>query len=168
MFGPHLSHRAQTIISGFAKKNLKIATVESCTGGMVAALLTEISGSSAVVDRGFVTYSNQAKQDLVDVPRDILNDQNKGAVSQECAEAMARGGLQNSLADVVVSITGIAGPTGGTDNKPVGLVWFGVARRDQPTVQTYQKIFPNFGRSSIRIAALEFALLQLENVLKDV
>ena len=108
-------------------RGLKIATAESCTGGLVAGALTEIAGSSDVVDRGFVTYSNEAKQQMLGVPAATI--EKHGAVSRETAEAMARGALGNANADLVVSITGIAGPGGGSADKPVGLVHFAAASR---------------------------------------
>ena len=104
-----------------------VATAKSCTGGLVAAALTDIAGSSAVVDRGFVTYTNEAKQQMLGVPPTTSN--NHGAVSRETAEAMAKGALAHAEADLAVSFTGIAGPGGGTAEKPVGLVHFGAAAR---------------------------------------
>nr|WP_298684645.1 nicotinamide-nucleotide amidohydrolase family protein [uncultured Dongia sp.] len=112
----------------YRQKGLKIATAESCTGGLVAASLTAVAGSSDVFERGWVTYSNQAKSESLGVPPEIIVD--KGAVSTEVAEAMARGALRRSQADVAVSITGVAGPGGGSAEKPVGLVFIGLARKD--------------------------------------
>jgi nicotinamide-nucleotide amidase len=112
----------------YRQKGLKIATAESCTGGLVAASLTAVAGSSDVFERGWVTYSNQAKSESLGVPPDVITD--KGAVSAEVAEAMARGALRRSQADVAVSITGVAGPGGGSAEKPVGLVFIGLARKD--------------------------------------
>ena len=119
-------------------RGLNLATAESCTGGLVAAALTEIAGSSDVVDRGFVTYSNEAKQAMLGVPTATLK--RYGAVSAQTAAAMAAGALKNSPADVAVAITGIAGPGGGTKQKPVGLVHFAAAprrtaRRPEPTLR---------------------------------
>lgn len=110
-------------------KNLKLVTAESCTGGLLAAMITRRPGASDVLERGFITYSNQSKTDLLHVPQEIL--ENHGAVSAETAEAMAAGALQNSRADIAVSITGIAGPGGGSPDKPVGLVYFGLATQKQ-------------------------------------
>ena len=141
------------------EKGLKIATAESCTGGLVAATLTEIAGSSDVVERGFVTYSNDAKQELIAVPPAILTKH--GAVSAETAEAMARGALARSRADVAISVTGIAGPGGGSAEKPVGLVWFGVARKLGENL-TVREIFPG-DRAAIRQAAVARALELLED-----
>lgn len=109
-------------------KALYVATCESCTGGMIAAALTDISGSSAFFDRSFVTYSNNAKIDMVGLNEDIINKH--GAVSLESAEAMAKGALMNSIADIAIAVTGIAGPSGGTPQKPVGLVCFGIATKN--------------------------------------
>src|ERR1035438_10667323 len=108
-------------------RKLTIATAKSCTGGLVAGALTDIAGSSDVLDRGFVTYSNEAKQQMLGVPADILRDH--GAVSRQTAEAMARGALGKANADLVVAITGIAGPGGGNADKPGGLVHFAAASR---------------------------------------
>ncbi len=108
-----------------------LATAESCTGGMVAMAVTEQAGSSSVFDRGFVTYSNESKEELLGVSREIL--ENKGAVSRECAEAMVHGIFAHSRADLAISITGIAGPGGATARKPVGLVYIGCGFRDEPT-----------------------------------
>ena len=108
-------------------KKLMVATAESCTGGLVAGALTEIAGSSAVVDRGFVTYTNEAKAEMLGVPAERWR--RHGAVSRETAEAMAKGALAHSRADLAVAITGIAGPGGGSAEKPVGLVHFAAASR---------------------------------------
>lgn len=132
----------------------KIATAESCTGGMVAAALTDIAGSSAVFDRGFVTYSNTAKQDMLGVSGQSLEQY--GAVSQEVAREMARGALARSEADLAVSITGIAGP-GGSDFKPEGRVCFGVASKSFP-LHSEQVDFGAPGRDKVRHAACNYAL----------
>tara|TARA_R110002072_G_scaffold2229_5_gene18278 strand:- start:1540 stop:2034 length:495 start_codon:yes stop_codon:yes gene_type:complete len=149
--------QAEELLARCREARLKIATVESCTGGLVAALLTAIPGSSDVVERGFVTYSNQAKQDLVAVPAALLAQ--KGAVSSDVARAMAAGGLANSRADFCVSLTGIAGPGGGSATKPVGLVYLGVARRGQKA--TAERCLFTGNRQEIRRAALEKALVLL-------
>jgi nicotinamide-nucleotide amidase len=125
----------------------------------VAALLTEISGSSAVVERGFVTYSNEAKTDLVGVPADLIAIH--GAVSEPVARAMAEGALAHSRADVTVGITGVAGPTGGTATKPVGLVHFGLARKGVATLHLERR-YGDLGRETIRRRAVEDALSLLE------
>src|ERR1700734_1642812 len=125
MFTPALTARAAALIGRYSSLGLRIATAESCTGGLVAGLLTEIPGSSAVLERGFVTYSNEAKRELLDVPAGTLEAH--GAVSEATARAMARGAVAHSGAQVAVSITGVAGPGGGTAEKPVGLVHFACA-----------------------------------------
>jgi nicotinamide-nucleotide amidase len=133
---------------------MKLATAESCTGGMVAAALTDIAGSSDVVERGFVTYSNEAKSELLGVPPAFIAAH--GAVSAEVAAAMAEGALARAPVDLSVAITGIAGPGGGTAMKPVGLVWFACARRDGKIV-TETHIFSG-DRAAVRLAATQRAL----------
>ena len=120
-----MNNLVDTLSKALLEKELRLVTAESCTGGMISMVMTERAGSSAVFDRGFVTYSNTAKQDHLDVSPNILN--HYGAVSMQCADAMALGALKNSKADIAVSVTGIAGPGGGSDDKPVGLVFIGVA-----------------------------------------
>lgn len=124
-FTQNLLNQAKEILAQAQQKNLKIALAESCTGGLLSALFTEISGSSKVFDRGFITYSNQAKIELLQVKSDLIDKY--GAVSSEVAIAMAKGALKNSSADIALSITGIAGPDGGSEDKPVGLVYIAVA-----------------------------------------
>jgi nicotinamide-nucleotide amidase len=154
-FDAELISKATRIIESCAASDLMIATAESCTGGLVAGLLTEISGSSVVVDRGFVTYSNDAKHDMLGVPNDLLMQH--GAVSKSVAIAMAEGALKHSRATITVSITGIAGPTGGTADKPVGLVHFGCAKSGDVTHHVEQR-FGNIGRNDVRRAAINCAL----------
>jgi nicotinamide-nucleotide amidase len=139
--------------------SFRIATAESCTGGLVAAALTEIAGSSDVVDRGFVTYSNEAKAELLGVPLSTLK--RYGAVSAQTAKAMAAGALKNSHAHIAVSITGIAGPGGGTKQKPVGLVHFAAARRGGRSIAR-KKLFGAVGRSRVRQLSVVEALKMLE------
>jgi nicotinamide-nucleotide amidase len=131
-----------------------VATAESCTGGLVAAALTEIAGSSDVVDRGFITYSNEAKMELLGVPADVLAAH--GAVSEPTARAMAAGALARSKAGVAVAITGIAGPGGGSPEKPVGMVVFARATPDGVTVETRQ--FGEISRAEVRQKAALVAL----------
>ncbi len=119
--------KAEKVIREYEKKGLKITLAESCTGGLVSKLLIDISGSSSVFDRGFITYSNDSKVELLDVPKEII--ERHGAVSVETASFMAEGALQNSNADVAVSVTGIAGPNGGSKDKPVGVVYIGFASK---------------------------------------
>jgi nicotinamide-nucleotide amidase len=156
---PDLRDRAAALLDSYRQRGLKIATAESCTGGLVAALLTEISGSSAVVERGFVTYSNEAKTELIGVPGDLIAAH--GAVSEPVARAMAEGALAHSRANVAVAITGVAGPTGGTATKPVGLVHFGLARKEAPTVHLERR-YGDLGRENVRRRAVEDALSLLE------
>ena len=135
-----------------------LVTTESCTGGWVAKVLTDIPGSSAWFDRGFVTYTNQAKQDLLDVPAEILDTH--GAVSQQTAEAMAQGGLHHSQAHFSLAITGIAGPGGSTPQKPVGLVWFAWAAKQHaggPNIWSSHQIFSG-DREAVRRQAVATAL----------
>jgi nicotinamide-nucleotide amidase len=146
---------AAEVVARNAAAGRKVAVAESCTGGLVAAALTEIAGSSAVFERGFVTYSNEAKQDLLRVPGDLLASE--GAVSAACAEAMAAGALASSRADIAVAITGIAGPGGGSADKPVGMVCFARARRGA-MVETQVEQFGARTRAEIRAQAAVVAL----------
>jgi nicotinamide-nucleotide amidase len=159
---PDLRDRADALLDAYRQKGFKIATAESCTGGLVAALLTEISGSSAVVERGFITYSNEAKTELIGVAADLIATH--GAVSEPVARAMAEGALAHSRADVAVAITGVAGPTGGTVTKPVGLVHFGLARKDAPTIHLERR-YGDLGRENVRRRAVEDALSLLEEAI---
>jgi len=145
------------VLAACRRAKMKIATAESCTGGLVAAALTEIPGSSDVVERGFVTYSNEAKQELLAVSPGLILA--FGAVSEPVARAMAEGALQRSHAQMAVSITGVAGPGGGTLEKPVGLVHFGLARTGRAT-KTSHRIFGG-DRAAVRRQAVEFALTML-------
>ena len=158
-FDDALLARATALIKAYAARGEMIATAESCTGGLVSALLTEIAGSSAVVDRGFVTYSNEAKQDMLGVSASLL--ETHGAVSEPVARAMAEGALAHSRAHVTVAITGVAGPGGGSEQKPVGLVHFACARRGGQT-QAIERRFGDLGRTEVRRAALLCALDLLE------
>ena len=152
MFPEEILATATRLLQDCRTAGLKVVTAESCTGGLIAACLTEIAGSSGVVERGFVTYSNEAKMELLEVPGDILAA--KGAVSAEVAEAMA-----HSHADIAVSVTGIAGPGGGSAAKPVGLVYMGLCRRG--AAPRHRKLnFPG-SRSEVRGATLEAALAGL-------
>jgi nicotinamide-nucleotide amidase len=139
-------------------KKLMVATAESCTGGLVAGALTDIAGSSAVVDRGFVTYTDEAKHQMLGVPSATLEQ--FGAVSRETAEAMARGVLGHASADLAVSVTGIAGPGGGSAAKPVGLVHFAAASRNGRLVHR-EKRFGDIGRAEVRRLSVLEALAML-------
>ena len=158
LFPKDLEETAERLLADLRRKRLTLATAESCTGGLLSGLLTEIAGSSEVVERGFVTYSNAAKVDLLGVPQALLN--RYGAVSAETAEAMARGALGKSPADVAVSVTGIAGPGGGSAEKPVGLVYISAAVRGG-AVGTAECRFGDIGRTHVRVATLRaaFALI---------
>ncbi len=134
----------------------RIALAESCTGGLVAAAITEIPGSSAVLDRGFVTYSNEAKQELLGVSSDIIDT--FGAVSIACAWAMAQGAIKHSRAEVTVAISGIAGPDGGTANKPVGTVVFARAIRGSDEVMAEERFLDASSRADVRYQATLVAL----------
>lgn len=154
--------RATTVVRRAAAGGLMISTAESCTGGLLAGLLTAVPGSSAVVDRGFVTYSNEAKAEMLAV--DLATLERCGAVSSEVAAEMARGALMRSRADLSISITGIAGPGGGSADKPVGLVHFGLARRPNDVV-TVERRFGDLGRDAVRMASIDQALRMLEEAL---
>jgi nicotinamide-nucleotide amidase len=146
---------AEQLYKALLTRNLKLASAESCTGGMVAAAITDIAGSSSVFDRGFVTYSNAAKTEMLGVPADLIS--RLGAVSREVAIAMAKGALDQSNADIAVAITGIAGPAGGSPEKPVGLVHFSVAKQGEAPIHNVQK-FGNLSRAEIRTKATAHAL----------
>jgi nicotinamide-nucleotide amidase len=149
---------AQRVITENIAAKRKVAVAESCTGGLVCAALTEIAGSSAVLDRGFVTYSNESKQQMLGVSRDILEA--FGAVSPATAWAMAQGALEHSEADISVAISGIAGPDGGSEMKPVGTVVFACAHRDQAeeSINAEQRRLDGKDRSEIRLQATLVAL----------
>lgn len=128
---PALRLQAEALVSGFAALGRRVAAAESCTGGLITATMTSVAGASAVVDRGFVTYSNEAKREVLGVGRDLLEQY--GAVSEQVARAMAEGALARSNAVAAVAVTGVAGPGGGSVEKPVGLVHLAVAWKDRPT-----------------------------------
>jgi len=155
---PELIDLARRVIEQNAAIGRKVALAESCTGGLVAAALTEIAGSSAVLDRGFVTYSNEAKQEVLGVSPDIIDT--FGAVSIACAWAMAAGALKHSSADVAVAISGIAGPGGGTPEKPVGTVVFARSIRGEAEEDSNaeERRFGEGERSEIRLQATLVAL----------
>ena len=157
MIGPAILEQAATLLDTLRTRGLLVATAESCTGGLIAAALTHVPGSSDVVDRGFVTYSNAAKTDMLDVPADLIAS--VGAVSEAVAGRMAEGAIRHSLADIAVAVTGIAGPGGGTAEKPVGLVWFGCQRRGG-AAHTVHRVFPG-DRAQVQeqTVALAFQLI---------
>lgn len=144
---------AEQVLAACRAAGLKVATAESCTGGLIAGALTAIAGSSDVVECGFVTYSNAAKADMLGVPAELIAS--VGAVSEAVARRMAEGALARSRADLAVAVTGVAGPGGGRAEKPVGLVWFGLARAGR--VVTQRRVFPG-DRAAVRRAAVAEAL----------
>ena len=150
-----LTPLADRFLKACQARKILAATAESCTGGMIIAHLTDIAGSSAVVDRGFVTYSNEAKMDMLGVKAATLEA--FGAVSSETALEMAAGALAHSRAAIALAVTGIAGPDGGSAEKPVGLVWFGLALKDQSAISEH-RIFDNRGRDFIRRETVRHAL----------
>ncbi len=154
MFSDETLDRAARLIRVATDANVMIATVESCTGGLIAGAITSVAGSSAAFERGFVTYTNEAKIEVVGVPKIILNTH--GAVSAETAIAMAEGGLEICPADLSVGVTGVAGPGGGTPEKPVGTVAIAVAHRGKPSVCK----IPRFDgdRTAVRLATVDQAL----------
>lgn len=160
MIDAKLRAAAKRLLDVCRARGLRIAPAESCTGGLVAAALTEIAGASDVVERGFVVYSNAAKQSMLGVP--VATLKRHGAVSAETAMAMANGALKNSQADLTVAITGIAGPGGGTKQKPVGLVHFAAASRDGRRLQR-RRLYGSIGRRRVRerSVAEAFALLEV-------
>lgn len=145
---------AQEVLQTCRDHNLTISTAESCTGGMIGAALTSVPGSSDVVDRGFITYSNQAKHDLLGVRKDSLDQ--FGAVSEEVATQMAEGGLKHAKTSLCVAVTGIAGPDGGTDEKPVGLVYLACAKKNSATIVERQVFSGN--RDHVRKQTTQRAL----------
>ncbi len=153
-FPADMIERAERLLEACRTKGLRVATAESCTGGLIAACLTEIAGSSDVVDRGFVTYANEAKRDLLGVPDELL--MRVGAVSEEVARAMAEGALARSDADLAVAVTGIAGPGGGTAAKPVGLVHHACTGPGGAVLHR-RVIYPG-DRGAVRLATVATAL----------
>lgn len=157
MFPEDVEALARAVITAALENEAMIATAESCTGGLVAGALTAIAGSSAVVDRGFVTYSNEAKNQMLGVPMALIEAH--GAVSEPVARAMAVGAVAHSRAALAVSITGIAGPGGGSAEKPVGLVHFAAACADGVAHQEHR--FGDLGREAVRLESVRVALTML-------
>ena len=162
MFDPDLTSKAEELLQSLRDAKLMIATAESCTGGLIAGVLTEIAGSSDVVDRGFVTYSNEAKNECLGVPGEMIEEH--GAVSEEVARAMAKGAVHRSRASISVAVTGVAGPGGGTAEKPVGLVHVAVARSGRETLHKRLQL-GDIGRSDVRMATVREALGLVEQAL---
>ncbi len=160
LFPKALLANAESLLAAYRQRGWRLATAESCTGGLIAAGLTEVAGASDVLECGFVTYSNVAKQDLLGVPREVIAA--VGAVSAEVAEAMATGALVRSGAEVAVSATGIAGPGGATPDKPVGLVFLGAARRGRPA--RYERHIFSGDRAAVRLATVAAAIALLQRL----
>jgi len=163
-YSPALMQSAEALLAACRARGWSLTAAESCTGGLISGLLTEIPGSSDVVDRGFVTYSNQAKEDLLGVPAATLAS--VGAVSKETALAMAKGACRAADADVAVAVTGVAGPGGGSDTKPVGLVHIAAARRGADPIHEEHR-FGDIGRGPIRIATVAAAMALLNTLVSD-
>ena len=161
MFDDTTGAAAERLLDLCKRKKLTLATAESCTGGLVAAALSEIPGSSLVLDRGFVTYSNEAKQQMLGVTPSTIDVY--GAVSRECAEEMAKGALAHALVDLAVSITGIAGPTGAVPGKPIGLVYFCAASRSGRVI-AHDRKYGGIGRGKVRYQSVLQALAMLHDL----
>ena len=162
MFSQRLIDMATRVLAELRAKDLMLATAESCTGGLIAALLTDVPGASHNFDRGFVTYSNHAKHDMLGVAKAVLIS--SGAVSEPVARAMAQGVLTHSRADVAVAVTGVAGPGGGTPQKPVGLVHIAAARKGRAVLHEAHQ-FGDIGRDEVRFKSVEAALNLLRKLL---
>lgn len=162
MFPDRLLNLARLVLDDADQRRLKIATAESCTGGLLSALFVEIPGSSKVFERGFVTYSNKAKEEMLGIPGDMVADY--GAVSEPVARLMAEGALEESRANIAIAITGVAGPGGGTKFKPVGTVHFALARENAP-IRHRMEEFGDIGRNEVRMASVETALKMLQESL---
>ena len=154
MFPDDIQTQADVVIAAAIRRGMMLATAESCTGGLVAGALTAVAGSSASLERGFVTYSNAAKTEMLGVPADLID--RHGAVSEPVARAMAEGALARGGVGLTVSVTGIAGPGGGTANKPVGLVHFATADAGGVVHEAYR--FGDIGREAVRLASVRVAL----------
>ncbi len=157
MFDALLLDHAERLLQRCRTNSLRIATAESCTGGLIAGLLTAVAGSSDVVERGFVTYTNEAKHQMLGVPEHLFAE--VGAVSEEVARAMAEGALANSAANLTVSVTGVAGPGGGSDDKPVGLVHMALAGSHMDT--RHQRHVFSGDRTQVRLCTVDAALQML-------
>lgn len=154
MFPAQLAARAEQLLDACRARNIKIATAESCTGGLIAGCLTAVAGSSDVVERGFVTYSNEAKAEMIGVPAELFDS--VGAVSEEVSRAMAEGALENSAAELSLAVTGVAGPGGGSEDKPVGLVHLSCALKGSAT--EHRRCVFSGDRDAVREATVAEAL----------
>jgi nicotinamide-nucleotide amidase len=159
VYPAELINRAGRLVTRLAERSLMLATAESCTGGLIAGLITEIPGSSAVLERGFVTYSNAAKTSMLGVSPDLISEH--GAVSAQVARAMAEGALAHSPADLSIAVTGVAGPGGGTSDKPVGLVHLAAAEIGCPTLHREIRL-GDIGRTAVRLETIGAALSLIE------
>lgn len=157
---PEIETQVSRILKRCIELGITLSTAESCTGGMIAAALTNISGSSAVFDRGYITYSNQSKYDLLGVSLSLIDL--KGAVSEEVALAMAEGALARSGTTLSLSITGITGPTGGSSSKPVGLIYYGIAKENQKSFFVKKNFSDSLSRTEIRFLTLTCGLTLIE------
>jgi len=160
MFPLEIVTLARLLVDEARERSLRIVTAESCTGGLVAGAICQVAGASDIFERGFVTYSNRAKQELLGVPGDLIAD--LGAVSEPVARMMAEGALENSNAHLAVAVTGIAGPGGGTPMKPVGTVHIATARANQALMHR-QELFEAETREAIQLAAVQVALEMLRD-----
>ncbi len=161
MFPETILYLVEQTLERCRVSNLQLATAESCTGGMIASCLTTVSGSSDVFDRGFVTYTNKAKQEMLGVPAILLKT--VGAVSEEVACAMAEGAIRHSDGDISISVTGVAGPNGGSNDKPVGLVHMAVGLKGHQTLHE-RHFFPG-NRATVRMETVKYSLLFVNKVL---
>ena len=162
MFTSSLLRLAEVVVAEARAQKLRIATAESCTGGLIGGVLTEVPGSSDVFERGFIVYSNRAKQDMLGVPGDLIADM--GAVSEAVSRAMAEGAVENSNAHLAVAVTGIAGPGGGTKMKPIGLVHIAACRENRSILHEGHR-FGDIGRTEVRIRTVEAALEMLRRMM---
>lgn len=163
LFPEDLYAAAKALLDDLQRHELLVVTAESCTGGLLSGLLTEIPGASGMVERGFVTYSNASKTELLGVPADLID--RHGAVSAEVAQAMANGALRRTPVHIALSITGIAGPDGGSAEKPVGLVYIAVAARGE-TTRVRECRFGNIDRRDVRLASLREAIELMASAVK--
>jgi nicotinamide-nucleotide amidase len=163
LFPADLLNEARALLSALQGRRMMLATAESCTGGLLAGLLTEIPGASATLELGYITYSNAAKTALLGVDARLI--ESVGAVSEGVARAMAEGALARAPVDIAVSVTGIAGPDGGTPEKPVGLVYLAVASKAHAKTLARECRFGDVGRSEVRLATLREALALLRAAL---
>jgi nicotinamide-nucleotide amidase len=163
LFPADLYAAAEALLADLQRRALLIATAESCTGGLLVGLLTEVSGASGMVERGFVTYSNAAKTELLGVAPEFIA--RYGAVSEEVGRAMAEGALARTPAHIAVSVTGIAGPDGGSREKPVGLVYIGIAAKGEPT-RVKECRFGDIGRREVRLASVREAVALAQSAVK--